>query len=93
MEKLVLQVEKRDSNESVAELRAAKIIPWIVYGKNQETISIKVDNSSLLRAFRVVGKKEVFTLELEGKKIDVIIKENQNHPVTGDFLHIDYYAA
>lgn len=93
MEKLVLKSERRESSEDLSSLRASKIIPAVVYGKTHEATSLKVDNSELLRVFRTVGTTEVFNLELDGKDVEVKIKEAQRHPVTGDFLHIDFYVA
>lgn len=93
MEKLVLKSEKRDALECVRTLRASKVIPAVVYGKNQESTSVKVDNSSLLRVFRVAGTTNTISLELDGKNIDVIVKDFQRHPVTNDFMHVDFYAA
>ncbi|MDP5039086.1 MAG: 50S ribosomal protein L25 [Candidatus Gracilibacteria bacterium] len=93
MEKIVLKSDLREASECVSSLRAEKVIPAVVYGKNQENTTIKLDNSDLLRAFRVVGTTESFTLEINGKNLEATIKDFQKHPVTGDFLHVDFYVA
>lgn len=93
MEKLVLKSENRDASENVRDLRASKVIPAVVYGNNVETTSVKIDNSSLLRVFRVAGKTEVISLEVNGKNVDVKIKDFQKNPVTEEFLHIDFLAV
>jgi large subunit ribosomal protein L25 len=92
MEKLVLKSEVRTQEENVRDLRASKTIPAVVYGHKQESISIKLNNSELLRAYRVAGENHVLSLEVNGKKIDVLIHDAQFHPVTGDFLHVDFLA-
>lgn len=93
MEKLVLNAQKRDSGENVRDLRQSKVIPAVVYGHKQETISIKLDNSELLRVYRKAWENHVVELDLDGTKIDVLFHEVQKNPVTEDFWHIDFYAV
>lgn len=50
MEKISIKSEKRDALECVRTLRASKVIPAVVYGKNQESTSVKVDNSSFIKS-------------------------------------------
>jgi large subunit ribosomal protein L25 len=92
MEKLILKWEKRSIEENVKELRASKIVPAVVYWHKQEPIKLKMNNSDFLRTYRVAWENHVITLELDGKKIDVLVHEVQRAPVSGDFLHIDFYA-
>jgi len=92
MEKLVLKSEVRTQEENVRYLRASKVIPAVVYGHKQEAVSIKINNSDLLRAYRAAGENHILTLDVDGKKIDVLFHDTQFHPVTGDFLHVDFHA-
>lgn len=92
MEKLVLKSEVRTQEENVRHLRASKVIPAVVYGHKQEAVSIKINNSDLLRAYRAAGENHILTLDVDGKKIDVLFHDTQFHPVTGDFLHVDFHA-
>jgi ribosomal protein L25 (general stress protein Ctc) len=52
MAKLLLNAEKRDLTKKTKELRANRIVPAVVYGKNQESLAIQVDASELLRMHR-----------------------------------------
>ncbi len=92
MNKIVLKSEKREARECVKTLRAWRIIPAVVYGNKQEAESIKINNSDLLRAYRVAWENHVVELEIGNKKIDVLFHDIQRAPVSGDFLHIDFYA-
>jgi len=92
MEKLVLKTELREKNEDLASLRLSKVVPAVVYGHKQESLSIKMDNSDFLRVFRVAGKNHVVALEVSGKKIDALVHDVQFHPVSGAFIHVDFYA-
>lgn len=93
MEKIVLNAELRDSNNDVRDLRVSKIIPAVVYGKSQESTTIQINNSDLLRAFRAAGKTETISLVVDGKTMDVKFHEVQREPVSDDFLHIDFLVA
>jgi len=92
MEKLVLKSENRESSECVKSLRTSKKIPAVVYWHKQENISIKVDNSDLLRTYRVAWENHIIELNIDSKKIDVLIHDVSFHPVTWNFLHVDFYA-
>lgn len=92
MEKIVLKGQKREGAECVKTLRAARVIPAVVYGHKQEAISIKLGNSDLLRTYRVAWENHVVELEIDGKKMDVLFHDIQRAPVSWDFLHIDFYA-
>ena len=93
MKDLVLNAQKRNSEEKPSEVRASKMIPAVVYGKNKESISIKLDNSDFIKTFRVAGSSHIISLNVEGQEIDVLVHEFQKAPVTGEFLHVDFYAV
>lgn len=92
MEKLVLKSQKREAGECVKTLRASKSVPAVVYGHKQEAISIKMGSSDVLRAFRVAWENHVVSLDVDGKKMDVLFHEVQKAPVSGDIIHVDFYA-
>lgn len=91
MEKLVLKIENR-TEENLKLLRSSKLVPWVVYWHKQEPIKVKFDNSDFLRTFRQAWSNHVVTLDLDGKKIDVLVHEVQREPVSSAFLHVDFYA-
>ena len=45
MENLNLNAQIRNSEEKLKDLRASKMVAGIVYGKHQEPILLKMDNS------------------------------------------------
>lgn len=93
MEHVVLNAEIRAKDERVSDIRKEKLVPCVVYGKKQEPISITIDNSSLLRAYRKAGESTIINLHVGKKELDVIIHDIQRNPVTGDFTHMDFYAV
>lgn len=93
MEKLALSAATRDLNAKPSELRTNKLVPAVVYGHNVAPIHVTVGSSDFLRLFRKSGKTHLIELSVDGKKHSVLAHEVQKHPVTGDFLHIDFFAV
>jgi len=52
MENLNLNADIRTTEEKLSEVRASSKVPAVVYGKNQEPILLKMDNSDFLKTFR-----------------------------------------
>lgn len=93
MEKLTLVAASRDTETKLSTIRGDKKVPAVVYGHNVTSQAITVGASELLKIFRKSGKTHIVELTLEGKKQDVLIHEVQRAPVSGDFLHIDFFAV
>jgi large subunit ribosomal protein L25 len=92
MEKLVLNAELRSTEEKLSEVRAEKMVPAVVYGKEVAATVIKLNYSEFLKTFRKSGQENAIELTVDGKTLNVIVKEVQKNPVTGDFLHVDFIA-
>ncbi len=92
MEKLKLNASVRMKEEGAKELRESKLVPCVVYWPDQEPISIKVDASDILRAYRKAWESTIMSLEIWKKKLEVIFHAIQKEPVRGNFQHVDFYA-
>ncbi len=92
MEKIVLKSQTRNASEEVKAIRATKWVPAVVYGHKQEAISIKLGSSDVLKAYRVAWENHVVSLDVDGKKMDVLFHEVQKAPVSGAIIHVDFYA-
>lgn len=93
MEKLNLNAQIRSTEEKLSEVRAAKMIPAVVYWKNQEPIAIKMIYSDFLKLFRISWESHIINLILNWKEIEVLVHEVQKEPVNGGYLHIDFFAV
>jgi len=82
MENLDLNVQVRTTEEKLSEVRASKLTPAVVYGKHQEPILLKMDNSDFLRIFRKAGESHI--INLKGSKIDieVLVHDIQREPIS-----------
>lgn len=93
MENLSLSAEVRNTSEKTKEIRANKKLPAVVYGHKQEALSITLDYSDFLRTFRKSGESHIINLDVEGKKIEVLVHDFQKNVVTEAYTHVDFYAV
>ena len=71
-------------------LRKAGRVPGIVYG-NSEPIMIELDHNNLYHALRKEAfHASILTLDNEGKKEMVLLRDFQMHPFRQQVLHIDF---
>jgi large subunit ribosomal protein L25 len=68
-------------------------VPGVVYGKKCPSTPLSVDTSDLLRIFRQAGYSHIIELSLNGKNQQAIIHDVDIHPVSGQFLHVDFLAV
>ncbi len=94
---LAAQVRKTTGNGPARELRREGRIPAILYGPKTDPIMLSVDNKELEQ---IVKKSSIGSvlLKLEIKNgqtsaRSAMVKELQTHPVTGQFLHVDFYEV
>ena len=81
-------IEKADTKK----LRRDGYLIANVYGKGLENINAAFKSNDYIRA---VKNKETLALSvnLDGKKLDVVVQTYQVHPITGDLLHVDLLVA
>jgi large subunit ribosomal protein L25 len=96
-----LGVELRDGRgKGVArKLRASGRIPGICYRRNAESVAVSLDPKELDRLIRNAssGINTLIDLKMAGggdfDGRQVLIKELQRDPISGDYLHADLYAV
>ena len=93
MEKLNLNAQVRDTEEKLSIIRAAKMIPAVVYWKKQEPIAIQVEYSEFLKLFRVSWESHIITLNIDKTSIDVLVHDIQRDPIQWGFKHLDFLAV
>jgi len=70
-------------------LRREDKLPGIIYGGEEAPITLdhnKVNNSADFEAFY----SHVLTLNLDGKPVEVLVKDMQRHPYKPKIMHIDF---
>ena len=72
-------------------LRHASKVPAIVYGLGQEPVSITLAHNKVWRAQQEEAfYSHVLTINVDGKPVDVLIKDMQRHPYKPRILHVDF---
>ncbi len=83
-----MKVEQR--TEKLKDVREAKLIPGIVYGKGIEPIPLKANFKEFVAAYNEYGQSMTFELTIEKQKHQVYIKEVQTDPLRPNHvLHFD----
>jgi large subunit ribosomal protein L25 len=89
----ILKIEKRTdtSTSGNKKLRKAGYLPGNIYGKGVESIAVAVKKDELRKSLIRYGRTAVLKLEMEGEKpYTVVLKEIQNAPVSGEYVHVDF---
>lgn len=92
-EQLVLSAETRDRAGKGASrvLRREGRVPAVVYGNNEEPLSIHVEEKVLMKALHTGHfMNSVVMIEAGGKTTRTLPKDVQFHPVTDRPLHVDF---
>ena len=99
MKQLELKTEIRQGKGKsfVGKLRDQGWIPAVVYGKAREPISLQVPEKEFLKALQGAARSNVIVTLVVGNGSNqaenktAMIKERQQHPLSGQTLHIDFY--
>lgn len=72
-------------------LRHADKVPAIVYGADQEPVSVTLEHSKVWRSQQEEGfYSHVLTLNIDGKATEVLLKDMQRHPFKNLVMHLDF---
>ena len=76
-------------------LRAAGQIPAVLYGKDQEPISLTLDAREALRLFHSISvENTIVNVQIDDDKeaLETLVREIQMHPYRPDLVHVDFYC-
>ena len=80
--------------KQVRQLRAQDLIPGVVYGPHLDNaISVQIPWRDLRVALREAGGTNLIELSVGSEKYSVLAREVQRDVISGDPLHIDFYAV
>jgi large subunit ribosomal protein L25 len=78
-------------SRSARRLRGGGVVPAVVYGLGQDTVSVAVPWTDLRTALTTdAGLNALITLEVDGHEDLTIIKDLQRDPVRRDVVHVDF---
>ncbi|NCB20321.1 MAG: 50S ribosomal protein L25 [Clostridia bacterium] len=86
---LKLSAKLREKKEKIT----AQELAAVLYGRDQETISLKLNYNEFEKLFAVAGESNLISLDFNGQAFPVLVKAVQKHVVKDTFLHIDFYKV
>ena len=71
--------------------RNANLVPAVIYGADKEATSISIEDREVAKLLlNDACYSSILTINLDGKKEDVMMKDLQRHPAKGFVLHADF---
>ena len=87
---------RHETGKGVARrLRAAGQVPAILYGKDQEPISLTLDAQEALSLFHSISvENTIVNVQIDDDKeeLETLVREIQMHPFRPDIVHVDFYC-
>lgn len=95
MDKVKLEVKIRDVfGRKTEKGKKGRLIPAVVYGRELESKSLWVDALKFRKLLKEAGESTIIELDVDGKeKRNVIIYETQKDPVSGRYIHADFFQV
>jgi len=96
MEQIELLTTARETlGKKVRFLRRQGITPVHLFGHDVKSLALQCDTVQLHRVLAQAGRTRLVSLQLDkGKKPrNVLIREIQREPCTGELLHVDFYQV
>ena len=85
-------VRESTGKQTTKSLRRDGYLIANIYGKGLENINAAFKSNDYIRTLRAKDSL-AFTVKVGKDKMDVVVKEYQVHPVTGDLVHVDLQVA
>lgn len=85
--------QRTELGKKVSALRRAGFLPAVVYGEGEKTQAISVSQRDFEKAHHEAGESTLLSLDVEGRKYNVLIHDIVHDPIRGTPLHADFYAV
>ncbi|AOH52805.1 50S ribosomal protein L25/general stress protein Ctc [Peribacillus muralis] len=91
MSNLLAAKERTDLKHSnLRNLRESGEIPAVVYGNQNGSTAISVNNGELQKTLKEIGRNGIISLDLEGKSYKVMLSDYQKDPIKNLIFHADF---
>lgn len=94
--KLTLELDKRSiQGRKVKQLRRQGIVPANIFGKKIDSEAVQISEKEFEKIFEEAGETTIIYATIKGEetKRPVLVSATQVHPVSGDYLHIDFHQV
>lgn len=74
-------------------LRKKGQLPAVLYGPGMNNILLELNHRLFEKVYEEAGESSLVSLKIKGEKrpYQVLIHDIQRDPLTGDFIHVDFY--
>lgn len=90
---LYAQERSKETRATLNSLRENGNILAILYGKNVSNAPISVEKLDFKKQFNEIGKNGIFTIDVDGKRQQAIVRNYEVDPITREIIHIDFLAV
>jgi large subunit ribosomal protein L25 len=87
-----IAVEKRNTKDTPAFLRANGKVPAVFYGKKEASTPVAVSMSEFKKVWREAGETSIIELVGEGIDVQALIYKVDLNALTEQPVHVDFYA-
>lgn len=84
---------RKEVGKKADKLRKENLIPAVMYGNKIAPQNITVNYIDFKRVYDKAGESALIELEVEGKKLNVLIHDTQLAPMSGKVSHIDFFQV
>ncbi len=82
---------RKVKGKKVKSLRKEGVLPAVLYGPKIKTQNLEITLKEFEKVYQAAGESSLITLEIEKKKLPVLIHEVQRDPLTDKVIHVDFY--
>ncbi|MCD6233254.1 50S ribosomal protein L25 [bacterium] len=85
---------RKELGRQTKSLRKKGFLPAVLYGDKVENVSLIVSEKEFEKIFKEAERSSLVLLDIEGQKskaVQVLIHDFSRNPLTGKFLHVDFY--
>lgn len=85
---------RTETGKALEALRAEGRVPAVLYGHGVEPRSLSINHLDFARALKTAGESSLIELAVdEQKPVNVLIHDVATHPLSGRFMHVDFYQV
>lgn len=85
-----INATKRDLATNREELKKSALMPAVYYAGGKPAVAISVPLNEFKKVWHKAGESSAVKIMIEGKAVDVLIHDVQNHPITDEPIHADF---
>lgn len=82
---------RKTLGKKVKSLRKKDILPGVLYGPKIKPLVLEIDLKEFEKIYKEAGESSLISLEVDNRKVPVLIHAIQRDPLSLEPIHIDFY--